>query len=58
MVNKVYEQGANLDNIEGNIIESEDKANKAKKEITKTDEMSRGNNIRIFCFIAIITIVI
>ncbi len=58
MVNKVNEQGAILDNIEGNVIQTEDNAKKAKQEITKADEMSRGNNKRMYCFIAIIAIVI
>jgi syntaxin 7 len=58
MVNKVNEQGAILDNIESNVIESEDNAKKAKQEITKADEMSRGNNKRMYCFIAIIAIAI
>ena len=58
MVNKVNEQGAILDNIESNVIESEDNAKKAKQEITKADEMSKGNNKRMYCFIAIIAIAI
>ena len=58
MVNKVNEQGAILDNIESNVIESEDNAKKAKQEITKADEMSRGNNKRMYCFIEIIAIAI
>jgi t-SNARE complex subunit (syntaxin) len=58
MVNKVNEQGAILDTIEGNVIESEDNAKKAKQEIKKADEMSKGNNKRMYCFIAIIGIVI
>ena len=58
MINKVNEQGAILDNIEGNVIESENNAKKAKQEITKADEMSRSNNKRMYCFIAIIAIVI
>lgn len=58
MVNKVNEQGAILDTIEGNVIESEDNAKKAKQEIKKADEMSKGNNKRMYCFIAIIAIAI
>ena len=58
MVNKVNEQGAILDNIESNVIESEDNAKKAKQEIKKADEMSKGNNKRMYCFIAIIAIAI
>ena len=58
MVNKVNEQGAILDTIEGNVVQSEDNAKKAKQEIKKADEMSKGNNKRMYCFIAIIAIVI
>ena len=58
MINKVNEKGAISDNNEGNVIESENNAKKAKQEITKADEMSRSNNKRMYCFIAIIAIVI
>ena len=58
MVNKVNEQGAILDTIEGNVVQSEDNAKKAKQEIKKADEMSKGNNKRMYCFIAIIAIAI
>ena len=58
MINKVNEQGAILDTIEGNVVQSEDNAKKAKQEIKKADEMSKGNNKRMYCFIAIIAIVI
>ena len=58
MVNKVNEQGAILDTIEGNVVQSEDNAKKAKQEIKKADEMSKSNNKRMYCFIAIIAIVI
>jgi len=58
MLNKVNEQGAILDTIEGNVIASEENAKKAKQEIKKADEMSRGNRKRMYCFIAIIAIAI
>ena len=58
MVNKVNEQGAILDTIEGNVVQSEDNAKKAKQEIKKADEMSKGNNKRMYCFIEIIAIAI
>ena len=58
MVNKVNQQGAILDTIEGNVIESEENAKKAKQEIKKADEMSKGNNKKMYCFIAIIAIAI
>ena len=55
MVNKINEQGAILDDIEGNVKETEDNAKKAKQEIPKADEMSRGNRKRMICFIVIIS---
>ncbi len=58
MVNKLNEQGAILDDIEGNVIKTEDNAKKAKQEITKADEMSRGNKKRMICYISIIAITI
>ena len=54
MVNKINEQGAILDDIEGNVTEAEDNAKKSKQEITKADEMSRGNRKRMICYIIII----
>ena len=58
MAKQLDEQGAILDDIEANVITAEDNAVKAKEEIKKADEMSRGNNKRMYCFIAIIAIVI
>ena len=56
MVNKISEQGAILDDIEGNVVEAENNAKKGKQEITKADEMSRGNRKRMICFIVIISL--
>ena len=56
MVNKINEQGAILDDIEGNVVEAENNAKKGKQEITKADEMSRGNRKRMICFIVIISL--
>lgn len=58
MVNKVNEQGAILDNIETNVIASEDNAKKAKEEIKKADEMSKGNSKKLYCYITIIAVAI
>jgi chromosome segregation ATPase len=58
MVNKISEQGAILDDIEGNVAETEDNAKKSKQEIIKADEMSRGNRKRMICYIIIITVAI
>ena len=54
MVNKINEQGAILDDIEGNVVEAENNAKKGKQEIIKADEMSRGNRKRMICYIVII----
>ena len=54
MVNKINEQGAILDDIEGNVTQTEDNAKKSKQEIIKADEMSRGNRKRMICYIIII----
>ena len=56
MVNKINEQGAILDDIEGNVVEAENNAKKGKQEITKADEMSRGIRKRMICFIVIISL--
>ena len=58
MVQKLDEQGAILDEVEGNVIEAEDNAKKAKQEITKADEMSKGNRKKMICLITIIIVVI
>lgn len=58
MAKQLNEQGAILDDVEQNVETAKDNAVKAKEEITKADEMSRGNNKRMYCFIAIIAIVI
>ena len=58
MVQKLDEQGAILDEVEGNVIEAEDNAKKAKQEIIKADEMSKDNRKRMICLITIIIVVI
>ena len=58
MVQEVEKQGAQLDEIETNVITSKENAEKAKQEITKADQMSKGNNKRMCCLIFIILIAI
>lgn len=58
MVQKLNEQGAILNDIESNVIETEDNAKKAKQVITKANEMSKGNRKRMICFIGIIVVAI
>ena len=58
MVQKLDEQGAILDEVEGNVIEAEDNAKKAKQEITKADEMSKGNRKKMICLITIVIVAI
>ena len=45
-----------LEEIEANVIESKNNAEKGKKEIMKADEISRGNRKRFFCLLCIILV--
>ena len=56
MAQDVHQQGEMLDDIENNVLVSKENAKKAKDEITKADEMSRGNRKRMCCFIIIILV--
>ena len=58
MVKKLDEQGAILEEVEGNVIKAEDNAKKAKQEITKADEMSKGNRKKMICLITIVIVAI
>ena len=58
MVKKLDEQGAILEVVEGNVIKAEDNAKKAKQEITKADEMSKGNRKKMICLITIVIVAI
>ena len=58
MAQDVHQQGVMLDDIEHNVEVAEENAIKAKKEITKADEISRGNRKRMCCFIIIIAVAI
>ncbi len=56
MATDVNKQGAMLEEIEANVINAKDNAVKAKQEITKADEISRGNRKRLLCLIIIILV--
>ena len=58
MVKQLDEQGAILDDIEAKVITAEDNAGKAKEEIKKADELSRGNRKKTICLIIIVFVVI
>ena len=54
MAKQLENQGAILDDIEAKVNVAEDNAKKAKQEIIKADETSRGNRKKMLCIIAII----
>ena len=58
MATDVNKQGAMLEEIEANVINAKENAGKAKQEITKADEISRGNRKRLICLIVIILVAI
>ena len=58
MVKQLENQGAILDDIEANVNTAEDNAKKAKQEIIKADETSRGNRKNMICLIGIIFLAI
>ena len=58
MAKQLNEQGAILDDVEQNVETAKDNAVKAKEEITKTDEMSRGNRKKMLCLILIIILAV
>ena len=51
MAQDLNKQGAQLEEIEANVITSKENAEKAHKEIVKADELSRGNRKRMLCLI-------
>ncbi len=58
MAQDVNQQGAMLEEIEANVIEANDNAQKAHQEIKKANEMSKGNSKRMCCFIIIIVVAV
>ena len=54
MAMEVEKQGGQLDEIEANVITTKENAENAKQEITKADELSRGNRKKMCCLIFII----
>ena len=58
MAQDLNKQGAQLEEIETNVITSKENAEKAHKEIVKADELSRGNRKRMLCLIFAVFIAI
>ena len=58
MVKEVEKQGAQLDEIEANVITSKENAEKAHQEIKQANEISKGNRKKLLCFIFIILVAI
>ena len=58
MAQDVHKQGQVLEEIEANVLTTKDNAEKAKKEITDANEMSKSNSKRMSCFIFIIVVAI
>ena len=58
MAVKVKEQADILDNVENNVIKTEDNVDKANKEIIKANELSKSNNKRLCCIMLIVTVAI
>ena len=57
IIKQLNEQGVILDDAETKIKIAEDNSKKAKEEITKADQFSKGNRKKLFCIIAIIIVV-
>ena len=57
IIKQLNEQGVILDDAETRIKIAEDNSKKAKEEITKADQLSKGNRKKLFCIIAIIIVV-
>lgn len=58
MAKQLDEQGAILDDIEENVNVAEANAEKAKEEITKANEISKGNRKKYICLIIIILVAV
>ena len=58
MAKKVEEQDIILDDIEAKVNTANENAVKAKEEITKADELSRGNRKKMLCLMLIIFLAI
>ena len=58
MAQDLNKQGAQLEEIEANVITSKENAEKAHQEIVKANEISRGNRKRLFCLIFMVLIAI
>ena len=58
MAKQLDEQGEILDEIEENVNIAESNAEKAKEEISKANEISKGNRKKYLCFIIIVLVAI
>ena len=58
MAKQLNEQGAILDDVEANVVTAEENAKKAKEEIGKADELSKGNRKKMFCIIGIVLVAV
>jgi hypothetical protein len=58
MAQDLNKQGAQLEEIEANVITSKENAEKAHQEIVKADELSRGNRKKMICLICIVFLAI
>lgn len=54
MAQKINDQGAILDDIEGHVMETVDNINKGNKEIVEANEIATGNSKRMYCLMCII----
>lgn len=58
MAQKLNEQGAILDDIEGHITETNDNVQKAHQEIVQADDKSKDNKKKMMCLIIIVFLLI
>ena len=58
MAQDLNKQGAQLEEIEANVITSKENAEKAHQEIVKADELSRGNRKKMICIICTVFLAI
>lgn len=58
MADQVHKQKEVLNSIEANVETAQKNAEAAKKEITKANELSKGNNKKLYCFIGIVLVVV
>lgn len=57
MAQDVNEQGALLNNIENNVVEAEENAHKAKKEVIEANKISKSNKKKCVIFYVVLSVV-